>query len=83
MEAFALAQRDAYGLLPLGDHGTYSLLPAYMEKLRGMLHFSSVGRGSAGADCNQALAASLQVRKTRVSSKLSGNHPRRQYARSV
>jgi hypothetical protein len=32
MEAFALAQRDAYGLLPLGDHGTYSLLPAYMEQ---------------------------------------------------
>ena len=22
---------DAYGLLPPGDHGTYSLLPAYME----------------------------------------------------
>jgi hypothetical protein len=32
---------------------------------------------------NQALAASLQVRKTCVSSRLARNHPRRQYARSV
>jgi hypothetical protein len=33
MEAFALARRDAYGLLPLpGDHGMYSLPPAYMEQ---------------------------------------------------
>ena len=33
MEAFALARRDAYGLLtPPGDHGTYSLLSAYGEQ---------------------------------------------------
>jgi S1/P1 Nuclease len=33
MEAFALARRDAYGLLtPPGDHGTYSLPPAYGEQ---------------------------------------------------
>ena len=33
MEAFALARRDAYGLLPtLGDRGTYSLPPAYTEQ---------------------------------------------------
>jgi S1/P1 Nuclease len=33
MEAFALARRDAYGLLPSpGDHGTYTLPPAYTEQ---------------------------------------------------
>jgi hypothetical protein len=33
MEAFALAQRDAYGLLPPpGDQGTYALPPAYTEQ---------------------------------------------------
>ncbi|MBV8088342.1 MAG: hypothetical protein JO139_01985 [Alphaproteobacteria bacterium] len=31
MEAFALARRDTCGLPPPGGHGTYSLLPAYME----------------------------------------------------
>jgi hypothetical protein len=44
MDAFALARRDAYGVLPPGDHGTYSLLAASWTKLRGMSHFSSVGR---------------------------------------
>jgi hypothetical protein len=33
MEAFALAERDAYGLLtPPGDHGISSLLSAYGEQ---------------------------------------------------
>jgi len=33
MEAFALARRDAYGLLtPPGDHGTYSLPSVYGEQ---------------------------------------------------
>jgi len=33
MEAFALARRDAYGLLPEpDDHGTYALSPAYVEQ---------------------------------------------------
>jgi hypothetical protein len=33
MEAFALARRDAYGLLPPpGDQGTYALPPAYTEQ---------------------------------------------------
>ena len=33
MEAFALARRDAYGLLPRpGDYGTYGLPPAYTEQ---------------------------------------------------
>jgi hypothetical protein len=33
MEAFALARRDAYGLLPRpGDQSTYTLPPAYMEQ---------------------------------------------------
>jgi S1/P1 Nuclease len=32
MDAFALARRDAYGLLPLPDHGTYTLPPAYTEQ---------------------------------------------------
>jgi hypothetical protein len=33
MEAFALARRDAYGLLPRpGDQGTYALPPAYTEQ---------------------------------------------------
>jgi hypothetical protein len=33
MEAFALARRDAYGLLPRpGDHGAYSLPSAYTEQ---------------------------------------------------
>jgi hypothetical protein len=33
MEAFALARRDAYGLLPpLGNHGTYTLPAAYAEQ---------------------------------------------------
>ena len=44
VEAFALARGDAYGLLPPSDHGTCSLLPASWSKLRGMSHFSSVGR---------------------------------------
>jgi hypothetical protein len=34
MEAFTLAQRDAYGLLPPpGEQGAYSLPPAYIEQL--------------------------------------------------
>jgi nuclease S1 len=33
MEAFALARRDAYGLLPQPDgQGAYSLPPAYVEQ---------------------------------------------------
>jgi S1/P1 Nuclease len=33
LEAFALARRDAYGLLRSpGDHGTYTLPPAYTEQ---------------------------------------------------
>jgi S1/P1 Nuclease len=33
MEAFALARRDAYGLLPPpGDHGTYALPPTYRQQ---------------------------------------------------
>jgi hypothetical protein len=33
MEAFALARRDAFGLLPqLGDQGTYALPPAYTKQ---------------------------------------------------
>jgi hypothetical protein len=33
VEAFAIARRDPYGLLPPpGDHGTYSLAPAYVEQ---------------------------------------------------
>ena len=33
MEAFALARRDAYGLLPRpGDQGTYTLSPAYTDQ---------------------------------------------------
>jgi nuclease S1 len=33
MEAFALARRDAYGLLPPPDgHDTYSLPPSYTEQ---------------------------------------------------
>ena len=32
MEAFALARRDAYGLLPPPDHGTFPLSSAYTEQ---------------------------------------------------
>jgi S1/P1 Nuclease len=32
MEAFALARRDAYGLLPLHDHGTFPLPSSYTEQ---------------------------------------------------
>ena len=33
MEAFDLARRDAYGLLPRpGDQGTYALPPAYTKQ---------------------------------------------------
>jgi hypothetical protein len=35
MEAFALAQRDAYGLLPQpADQGTYALPAAYTEQAK-------------------------------------------------
>jgi hypothetical protein len=45
MEAFALARRDAYGLLPpSGDNGTYLLTSAYTEQAGGMSRFSLVGR---------------------------------------
>jgi hypothetical protein len=76
MEAFALARRDAYGLLPPGDLGTYSLPPAYMEQAARdvALQFSRAGVRLAPI-LNQALGASLQVRKTCVSSRLSGKPP--------
>jgi S1/P1 Nuclease len=60
MEAFALARRDAYGLLPPpGDHGTYALPPAYTEQAEKdvALQLSRAGVRLAFV-LNQALGAS-------------------------
>jgi hypothetical protein len=59
MEAFALARRDAYGLLPrTGDQGTYALPPAYAEQAERdvALQLSRAGVRLAFV-LNQALAA--------------------------
>jgi hypothetical protein len=59
MEAFGLAQRDAYGLLPRpGDQGTYALPPAYTEQAERdvELQLSRAGVRLAFV-LNQALAA--------------------------
>ena len=60
MEALALAQRDAYGLLPPpGDHAVFSLPPAYTEQTEKdvALQLSRAGVRLAFV-LNQALGAS-------------------------
>jgi hypothetical protein len=59
MEAFALARRDAYGLLPPGDQGTHALSPAYTEQAVRDVAFQLSRAGVRLAFVlNQALTAS-------------------------